>query len=132
MPFTCRAKCFLPCHPLIDAEWSALKLSGRGPELKKSEELPKLGSALARNRGACAAPSVMSDGRLACVSPHLGNLSKICPLKIVKRISVVTSFDFLGTGRCAHIPSKQAFIRQSPARPMSIGLEFQNNAGRPV
>src|SRR3569833_3472900 len=103
-----------------------------GPELKKSEELLKLGAAQASNSDTCAAPSAMSDGRLAYVSPHLGNLSIICPLKIVKRVSVVTSFDFLGTGRCAHIPSKQAFISESPARPMSIGLEFQNNAGCPV
>ena len=102
-----------------------------GPELKKSEEL-LLEQLKPATVTTCAAPSVMSDGRLAYVSPHLGNLSKICPLKIVKRISVITSFDFLRTGRGAHIPRKQAFISQPPARPMSIGLEFQNNAGRPV
>src|SRR3569832_2489980 len=97
-----------------------------GPELKKSEELPKLGAALARNSDAYAAPSVMLDGRLAYVSPHLGNLSKICPLKIVKRISVVTSFDFLGTNRCAHIPSKQAFISKTPTHPKTKKQKNQN------
>ena len=31
LPLIRRGNCFRPCRPLIDAEWSALKLSGRGP-----------------------------------------------------------------------------------------------------